>query len=145
MMETLDLPLTARHVLGLAGALLVAAWIGNTLIARQKRSKLPLPPAPKGVPILGVTGEMLDTQVKAWRKFQKWSQELGAKGASLPVSIETAFPSFLGPDLLRIETLAQTSIVINSSTAAQTLLTKRGGIYADRPVRCEMLGFSERL
>lgn len=136
MDEWFKMPLTGQTLIALAATVVIVGWLFNRTISNRKSSKLRLPPSPKGLPILGVTGEMVDQSVKAWRKFQRWTDELDAKGARQADELKVSFGLNVSEsDLLRIETLNQTSMIINTASAAHALLNKRGGIYADRPVR----------
>lgn len=42
---------------------------------RQRKRNTKLPPGPKGLPLLGVTQALLDTSVKPWTRFTRWSKE----------------------------------------------------------------------
>ncbi|KZT33848.1 cytochrome P450 [Sistotremastrum suecicum HHB10207 ss-3] len=87
---------------------------GRLWLAGEKNKgyhRLPLPPGPKGFPILG---NALQLPVKApWLQFRKWAAIHG--------------------DVYYLRMLGQHVIVLNSFEAGYDLLHKRGAIYSDRP------------
>ncbi|KAJ3762601.1 cytochrome P450 [Lentinula raphanica] len=72
---------------------------------------LPLPPGPKGYPIIK---NAFDVPSKhAWLKYHEWSKHLG--------------------DVLHLSPVGQSIIVLNSARAISELLEGRSAIYFDRP------------
>ncbi|KAL7008169.1 hypothetical protein EMMF5_002351 [Cystobasidiomycetes sp. EMM_F5] len=80
----------------------------------RKTSKLPFPPGPRGVAILGMTGEVMAPKKKHASLFEDWEREAGGNGIMM-------FP-----------TLFRKQVIISDAKAAQTILEKRGTLYADR-------------
>ncbi|KAJ3787492.1 cytochrome P450 [Lentinula aff. detonsa] len=81
------------------------------LMTLEKRA-LPLPPGPRGWPIIG---NLLDVPAKEeWFTFAKWGETYG-KIASVTV-------------------LGQPLIILNSASIAKDMLEKNSAIYSDRPV-----------
>ncbi|KAG0691872.1 cytochrome P450 [Suillus ampliporus] len=77
----------------------------------RKNGQLPLPPGPRGLPLLGI---IFNVPVKEhWIKFADWSREYG--------------------DLLSGMVLGRQFIVINSVEVAEDLLEKQSALYSDRP------------
>jgi len=91
---------------GLAFVGLITLWI----LLRPK--KAPLPPGPKGLPIIGNVFDMPVDQ--EWLTFAKWGEEYG------PLSSVTV----LGTPI----------VFVNSAKVAQEMLDKKSSLYADRPV-----------
>ena len=73
--------------------------------------KLPLPPGPKPLPLIGNLLDMPRTH--ACTVFQKWGKEFG----------DVVYVSFFGKDF----------IILNSLQAATELIEQHSGNYADRP------------
>ncbi|KAH8821438.1 cytochrome P450 [Xylogone sp. PMI_703] len=96
------------------------------LCGQGAKSKYPLPPGPKGSPILGnvrqVPAERPDLQ------FAKWAKEYNS-------------------DVIYLNFMGQPVIVLNSLQAATDLLDKKGAIYSDRSpfAMLEALGFRHSL
>ncbi|KAH8749038.1 cytochrome P450 [Hyaloscypha finlandica] len=108
----------------LAGGVVILLAVG--LYSQGPRSKYPVPPGPKGSPIIGnlrqVPAERSDLQ------FAKWAKEYKS-------------------DIIYVNLLGQPVIVLNSVKSAVDLLNKKGAIYSDRPrfVLLEALGFKNNL
>ncbi|KAK1216462.1 hypothetical protein PQX77_020931 [Marasmius sp. AFHP31] len=93
----------------------VLAAIGLYCVARlvsSKKSSLPLPPGPKGLPLLG---NLLDMpSEKEWHTFAKWGQQYGK--------------------ICSVTVLGQTLVILNSASTAVEMLDKHGSVYSDRPI-----------
>ncbi|KAK7677690.1 hypothetical protein QCA50_019381 [Cerrena zonata] len=93
-------------------AIFLAYYLLLKWVKRSAKPALPLPPGPKGYPIIG---NLLDIpSVTPWRTFAKWSKVYG--------------------DVMYLELSRQPTIVLNSAKAAFDLLEKRSDIYSDRQV-----------
>ncbi|KAH9927368.1 cytochrome P450 [Amylocystis lapponica] len=103
-------------VLGMSAAALALHWM-------SKRRKLPLPPSPKGWPVLG---NIFDIPEKhEWLAYQRWGRELNS-------------------DLIHLNLCGTSLIVLNSFEAACDLLDKKSVIYSGRPymtMLSELVGF----
>ncbi|KAJ8581708.1 cytochrome P450 [Rhizopogon salebrosus TDB-379] len=78
---------------------------------RRLRGGLPLPPGPKGLPILG---NVLDLDVsEPWLSYTEWAKKYG--------------------DLFYSTILGQEFVVINSEELAHALLEQRSKVYSDKP------------
>ncbi|KAF5309457.1 hypothetical protein D9619_012390 [Psilocybe cf. subviscida] len=94
-------------------ALTLLAYIIARLLSDRRRnpSRLPLPPGPKGYPLIGNLFDVPTSQ--QWRTYAEWAKVYG--------------------DVFSFEVLGQRIIVINSLEDAQELLEKRSANYSDRP------------
>ncbi|KAF5387612.1 hypothetical protein D9615_000087 [Tricholomella constricta] len=86
-------------------------FILNSLLRRAKQSA-PLPPGPKGLPLIGNILDMPSEQ--EWLTFARWGEEWG--------------------DICSVTVLGQPLIILNSAKAAYEMLDKKSPIYSDRPV-----------
>ncbi|KAH9927367.1 cytochrome P450 [Amylocystis lapponica] len=103
-------------ILGLSAAALALHWI-------SKRRRLPLPPGPKGWPVLG---NIFDIPEKhEWLAYQQWGCEFNS-------------------DLIHLNLCGTSLIVINCFEAACDLLEQQSVIYSGRPSMTmlnELVGF----
>ncbi|KAI0300588.1 cytochrome P450 [Multifurca ochricompacta] len=93
----------------LAFLVLSILWIKQLLGAH---SSLPLPPNPKGFPILGNLLDLASDEVHV--KARDWSREFGE-------------------DIISLNVMGSTMIVLNSAKAVSDIFDKRGSNYSDRP------------
>ncbi|KAF9044301.1 cytochrome P450 [Panaeolus papilionaceus] len=107
----------------LLGTILVCTAI-NSIAARRRRNPLglPLPPGPKGYPIIG---NLLDMPTeKAWLTYHEWSKTYG--------------------DMVYFEVLGQPFLVLDTLERTTDLLEKRSSNYSDRmrlPMLIELMGW----
>ncbi|KAJ7817730.1 cytochrome P450 [Mycena leptocephala] len=86
-----------------------------------KRGRPPLPPGPKGLPILGNIYDL--PKHSPWLAFAEMGEKWG--------------------DLISFTTFGKTMIIVNSAKIAEDLLDSKGGNFSDRPV-LQMGGGTER-
>ncbi|PFH49129.1 hypothetical protein AMATHDRAFT_148315 [Amanita thiersii Skay4041] len=93
----------------LAGAFLALAtlWFLNR---RRRSSSLPLPPGPKGLPLIGV----VDIPIKApWLVYEEWTKKYG--------------------DMIYLESFGSSMLILNSARRVKDLLDRRSAKYSSRP------------
>ncbi|KAJ3728600.1 cytochrome P450 [Lentinula raphanica] len=73
---------------------------------------LPLPPGPKGYPIIKNAFDIPSKH--AWLKYHEWSKQFGS-------------------DVLHLSAMGQSIVVLNSARSIHDLLESRSAIYSDRP------------
>nr|BAK09383.1 cytochrome P450 [Postia placenta] len=78
---------------------------------RRNPAGLPMPPGPKGYPIIG---NVLDMPQKAtWLTFREWAKQYG--------------------DIVSVDILGTKIVIMNTAKPAYDTFEKRGAIYSDRP------------
>ncbi|KAI0347293.1 cytochrome P450 [Trametopsis cervina] len=109
-------------VVGIAVAVvLLRRWF-----KRSGATDLPLPPGPKGMPIIG---NLLDMPPHhEWLQFTEWGDKFG--------------------DLVYLRLLSQPVLILNTASHATALLHKKSSIYSDRPsfiMAGELIGWKRTL
>ncbi|PWY89157.1 cytochrome P450 [Aspergillus heteromorphus CBS 117.55] len=103
-------------------------WLLKLVLLPRQRSAAPLPPGPKGKPIIGNLADLSPPGAQEWKHW------LGFKKLYGPISSLTI--------------LGQTIIVLNDKRSAFDLLDKRSTIYSSRPRMTfagEIVGWSDIL
>jgi hypothetical protein len=116
------------------GLLLFTPFALMWMFARKRR-KLPLPPGPKGYPIIGNLFEIGNTE-KPWEVYMEMGKEYGTLRDHLDAvkeSIRLIARTATG-DMFYMESLGTKILVLNSLQRATDTLEGRSGIYSDRPV-----------
>ncbi|KAJ7690142.1 cytochrome P450 [Mycena rosella] len=93
-------------------ALLCASAIALLFYFRVRRHSLPLPPGPRKLPLVGNLFSM--PRHTEWETFWKWSKEYDS-------------------DIIYLNAIGTSIVVLSSVEAAEDLLDKRSAIYSDRP------------
>ncbi|KAI0001214.1 cytochrome P450 [Russula vinacea] len=96
-------------IAGLAFLALAVVWIKQLL---GVRSSLPLPPQPKGIPVIGNLLDLAGGEVAV--KCRDWSRQFG-------------------DDTISLDVMGSTMVILNSAKAVSEIFDKRGSNYSDRP------------
>ncbi|KAH8997178.1 cytochrome P450 [Lactarius hatsudake] len=96
--------------------LLVAVVVGFgglvLLVIRAHKRRLPYPPGPKRLPIIGNLFKIPSQE--AWVTYRKWSEEFAS-------------------DVIHVDVMGAHTFILNSMKSANDLLDKRSSMYSDRP------------
>ncbi|KAJ7671061.1 cytochrome P450 [Mycena rosella] len=109
----------ALYVYSAAFFTVIALWKWSS----GRKSKLPLPPGPPKLPLVGNLFRMPSTF--EWETYMKWSQTCDS-------------------DIIHLNVAGTSIIVLSSAEAANDLLEKRSSIYSDRarvPMVDELMGW----
>ncbi|KAH7931402.1 cytochrome P450 [Leucogyrophana mollusca] len=107
MVCTIDIPLAVTAVISVIAAAILAQ---RSARKQANPSSLPLPPGPRGLPLLGNLFDI--NSARPWLTYTAWSKKYG----------DIVYSSLLGQDY----------IIINSVKVARDLLEQRSSIYSDR-------------
>ncbi|KAK0236042.1 cytochrome P450 [Armillaria nabsnona] len=89
----------------------LSALLSYRLLSSIRRRRLPLPPGPKGLPLIG---NLWDVPAEyPWLTYAQWAATYG--------------------DVFYLDTPGNPTVVINSAQAAADIFEKRSGNYSDRP------------
>jgi len=109
--------------------LAIILWKIPSSILFTKKTPYPLPPGPKGEPVLGHLRVVPSD--KPENAYAKWSKEYSENRPTISMIIDVNAGS--DSDVLYFNILGQPVVVLNSVQAAVDLLDKRGSNYCDRP------------
>ncbi len=107
--------------------LLLVLFILTSIFFKSRRP--PLPPGPKGLPLIGNILDMPSD--KDWFTFAKWGEIYGIFQVIFSVS---SFDFLSAGDISSVTVLGQPLIILNSAKVAVEILDKKNAIYSDRPV-----------
>ena len=113
----------------LALAALILAWA----LSRKRTgrfSQYPLPPGPKGIPLVGNLWDM--PKEKEWITFAEWGKQYGTHDTLFLSDTQLLMTLLLG-DIVYIENFGISMVFLNSYEAVSDLLIKRSAIYSSRP------------
>ncbi|RDX53247.1 cytochrome P450 [Lentinus brumalis] len=107
-----------------AAAILVAVILLNRFFAKKPAG--PLPPGPKGLPLIGNLLDMPPSH--EWKTFAQWGERWG--------------------DIVSVSMLGHPYVILNSAKHAVDMLEKKSSIYSSRPtipVGGELVGWNRTL
>lgn len=92
----------------LAGTLLLKRYLEQS---RSNPKRLPYPPGPKALPIIGNTLDLPSSYY--WMTYADWAKKYG--------------------DVVHVQAFGNHFVILNSAEAVDDLLEKKSAIYSDRP------------
>ena len=107
----------------LLGVVVVAALFWSII-----RKRPAYPPGPPPLPLLG--NALVYPKERAWERFSEWSKQYGSY--SIGPQPSQLLTSAQG-DIIYLNALGTSLIIIHSKKVARELLDKRSAIYSDRP------------
>ena len=117
--------------LWLGFASIVLASFITIVVKRRKVTRLPYPPTPKGIPILGNALQVPFHE--SWMAYQRISKELGERVP--PGSPKRLVTQGLDSDIIHLNAAGESIVVLNRVQDAHELLEKRSAKYSSRYVR----------
>ncbi|KAJ7607877.1 cytochrome P450 [Roridomyces roridus] len=93
---------------------ILLATVLLTVFLLRRRSRLPLPPGPPKIPLLG--NLFNHPSVSVWKVYMEWSKLYGKSNS----------------DIIHVDIAGRSIIILSSLEAAVNLLDKRSAIYSDR-------------
>jgi hypothetical protein len=112
------------------------------LRVRTSRRRLPYPPGPWRLPVLGNLFSMPSQE--EWVTYRKWSKDCGKGRPVQARSIHRICPLlslFSGSDVIHVDVMGYHIIILNSIKSANELLEKKSSIYSDRYDRYRPAGY----
>ena len=95
----------------------------------RRRNKLPLPPGPKGRPVIGNALDMPETE--PWEAARKWGEIYGMDFSESYLHRWMNL-ALLGP-VVHLDIFGTSFVFLNTYEAAVDLFEKRGAKYSSRP------------
>ncbi|KAJ3919103.1 cytochrome P450 [Lentinula edodes] len=95
------------------------------IVVRNRAHRLPLPPGPKGYPLIGNALSL--PSERPWLTYCQWSKRFGS-------------------DVIHLSALGQSIIILNSARSIYDLLERRSALYSDRPstvMAGELVGYGD--
>lgn len=127
------------------GLATIALYLLKRLLAATHKSRLQLPPGPKGLPLVGNVADMPTQQ--EWKTFSRWGRTYGKHTFLIPIWLKATQQRMTG-DLMSLNILGQPLIILNSVTHARALLDAKSSNYSDRPtlvMASELVGWKNTL
>jgi hypothetical protein len=130
-MSLIVMDFVATHPYLVLGAIATALLLWN--YASRKKSgllHLPLPPGPKGLPIIG---SLFDMPAKwMWLEYDKWFKIYGMLSIVIEVYLNGLYLILRPGDMFYFKVLGQGYLILGSTVRINELLEKRSSNYSDR-------------
>lgn len=126
----MDIDLVSYPYVVLGGVVIVLV-LWNYVPKRSQLSHLPLPPGPKGFPIIGSLFEM--PHENTWLVYDDWFKNYGMLFRSCLWFADGDLGSVITGDMFYFKVLGQGFFILGSVKRTTDLLEKRAINYSDRP------------
>jgi hypothetical protein len=101
-------------------------------VKRSGIQRLPLPPGPKKIPVIG---NLLNMPTSfGWKTYHKWCKELSVSSRSYTSMRSLIYMTLLDTDILHLNVFGASIIILDTPEVATELLERRSSIYSGRYV-----------
>jgi hypothetical protein len=112
-------------ILGVIFPTFLASWLWSI---HKARKRAPLPPGPKGLPLIGNLFQIPLEQ--PWEVYRDWKEQYGEH--DLIDILCSHLLTFATGDIIYLDALGQRLLVLNSLESVKDLLVSRASNYSDR-------------
>lgn len=121
----------ASHPYIALGGILTVLLLWNYVSKRSRLRGLPLPPGPKGWPIIGSLLEM--PQERTWLVYDKWFKIYGVLFHTCSCITDEGLNCVIPGDMVYFEVLGKGYLILGSTARTNDIFEKRSVNYSDRP------------
>lgn len=113
---------------------IVLAALGAYILKKvvTGRTLPPLPPGPKGIPVIGNLADLPSAGTKEWEHWLKHKELYGTSTITYKSLRSPSLYLIIGP-ISSVTALGQTMVILNDAQAAIDLMEKRSAIHSSRP------------